>query len=63
MYLSDVFVCTANLAWVPALSLPIGRDEGLPVGGQLIGPMEGEGTIIRIAQALERVTDAAAEVR
>ncbi len=63
MYLSDVFVCTANLAWVPALSLPIGRDEGLPIGGQLIGPMEGESTIIRIAQALERALDATAEVR
>lgn len=63
MYLSDIFVCTANLAWVPALSLPIGRDQGLPVGGQLIGAEEGEGTIIRIAQALEAATDAVAEVR
>ena len=63
MYLSDVFVCTANLAWVPALSLPIGRDQGLPIGGQLIGAMEGEATIIRIAQALERAVDATAEVR
>ena len=63
MYLSDIFVCTANLAWVPALSLPIGRDQGLPIGGQLIGPVEGEGTIIRVAQALERATDPAAEVR
>ncbi len=63
MYLSDVYVCTANLAWVPALSLPIGRDQGLPIGGQLIGAMEGEGTIIRIAQALERAVDATAEVR
>ena len=63
MYLSDVFVCTANLALVPALSLPIGRDQGLPIGGQLIGPEEGEGTIIRIAQALEAATDASAEVR
>ncbi len=63
MYLSDIFVCTANLAWVPALSLPIGRDQGLPIGGQLIGAEEGEGTIIRIAQALEAVTDAVAEVR
>jgi len=63
MYLSDIFVCTANLAWVPALSLPIGRDAGLPIGGQLIGPMEGEGTIIRVAQALEQALDAAAEVR
>jgi len=63
MYLSDVFVCTANLAWVPALSLPIGRDQGLPIGGQLIGPMEGEGTIVRVALELERALDAAAEVR
>ncbi|HVO34899.1 MAG TPA: Asp-tRNA(Asn)/Glu-tRNA(Gln) amidotransferase subunit GatA [Gemmatimonadales bacterium] len=63
MYLSDVYVCTANLAWVPALSLPIGRDHGLPIGGQLIGAMEGEATIIRIAQALERAVDRAAEVR
>jgi len=63
MYLSDVYVCTANLAWVPALSLPIGRDQGLPIGGQLIGPMEGEGTIVRVALALERALDGAAEVR
>jgi aspartyl-tRNA(Asn)/glutamyl-tRNA(Gln) amidotransferase subunit A len=63
MYLSDIFVCTANLAGVPALSLPIGRDEGLPVGGQLIGAAEAESTIIRIALALEAATDATAEVR
>jgi aspartyl-tRNA(Asn)/glutamyl-tRNA(Gln) amidotransferase subunit A len=63
MYLSDVYVCTANLAWVPALSLPIGRDQGLPIGGQLIGPLEGEAAIIRVAQALERALDGAAEVR
>ena len=63
MYLSDVYVCTANLAWVPALSLPIGRDQGLPIGGQLIGAMEAESTIIRIALALERAVDATAEVR
>jgi aspartyl-tRNA(Asn)/glutamyl-tRNA(Gln) amidotransferase subunit A len=63
MYLSDVYVCTANLAWVPALSLPIGRDGGLPIGGQLIGPMEGEGTIVRIALAMEGALDATAEVR
>ena len=63
MYLSDIFVCTANLAGVPALSLPIGRDQGLPIGGQLIGAAEAEGTIVRIAQALEKATDATAEVR
>jgi aspartyl-tRNA(Asn)/glutamyl-tRNA(Gln) amidotransferase subunit A len=63
MYLSDVFVCTANLAGVPALSLPIGRDAGLPIGGQLIGPLEGEAEIIRIAQALEAVGEGMEEVR
>ncbi|MEK7667526.1 MAG: Asp-tRNA(Asn)/Glu-tRNA(Gln) amidotransferase subunit GatA [Gemmatimonadota bacterium] len=63
MYLSDIYVCTANLAGVPALSLPIGRDQGLPLGGQLIGPMEGEAEIVRIAQALERVVGGTEEVR
>jgi len=48
---------------VPALSLPIGRDAGLPIGGQLIGPMEGEAEIVRIAQALERVVGGTEEVR
>jgi aspartyl-tRNA(Asn)/glutamyl-tRNA(Gln) amidotransferase subunit A len=63
MYLSDIFVCTANLAQVPALSLPIGRDQGLPIGGQFIGAHEAEGTIIRLAQALEAALDGTAEVR
>ena len=48
---------------MPAPSLPLGRDQGLPFGGQLIGPLEGESAIVRIAQALERVVDGTAEVR
>ena len=65
MYLADIFTCTANLALVPALSLPIGRDQGLPLGGQLMGAEEGESTIIRIAQGLEAAIGdrAAGEVR
>ena len=63
MYLSDVFVCTANLAQICAMSLPIGRDQGLPLGGQLLGAAEGETTMIRIAQALEAAIDGTAEVR
>ncbi len=38
MYHADVFVCSANLAGIPAMSLPIGRSEGLPIGGQFMSP-------------------------
>jgi aspartyl-tRNA(Asn)/glutamyl-tRNA(Gln) amidotransferase subunit A len=54
MYLSDIFTCTANLAGVPALSLPIGRVDGLPVGGQLIAGHFAERQMLAIAYALER---------
>lgn len=54
MYLSDVFTVTANLAGVPALSVPVARVGGLPVGAQLIGRPWGEPTIVRIARALEQ---------
>ncbi len=54
MYLSDIFTCTANLAGVPAMSLPIGRVDGLPVGGQLIAPHFEEARMFAAAAALER---------
>lgn len=54
MYLSDVFTVTANLAGVPAISVPIGRVDGLPVGGQLIARRWEEVTLARAAAALER---------
>ena len=54
MYLSDVFTATANLAGVPAMSVPVGRVDGLPVGGQLIAPYFGEPVMLRVAAALER---------
>src|SRR2546430_16884206 len=38
MYLSDIFVVTPNLAGLPAMSLPIGRVKGLPLGGHLHAP-------------------------
>ena len=63
MYLADIFVCTANLAGLPALSLPVGRSEGLPIGGQLIGPAFSEARILSTAGLLERHLDAEAEVR
>ena len=55
MYLSDIFVVTANLAGLPAMSLPIGRIKGLPIGGQLIGQAFLEDEMIEAAYALERM--------
>jgi len=60
MYLSDIFTATANLAGIPALSLPIGRVEGLPVGGQVMGRHFGEVALFRVAGALERALGDAA---
>ena len=61
MYQSDVFVCPANLAKVPAVSLPIGKVNGLPVGGQLIGPRFGEATMLGAAHLLEGRLDSTRE--
>ncbi len=55
MYLSDVFTIPANLAGVPAVSIPCGLDEkGLPVGLQVAAPALGESMVLRVARALER---------
>ena len=55
MYLSDVFTIPANLAGVPAISIPCGLDErGLPVGLQITGPVLGERRVLGAAHALER---------
>jgi aspartyl-tRNA(Asn)/glutamyl-tRNA(Gln) amidotransferase subunit A len=61
MYLSDVFTVTANLAGLPAISLPIGRVKGLPVGGQFIGQAFLEDEMLEAAYALERVVPATEE--
>ncbi len=53
MYLSDVFTVTASLAGIPAMSLPIGRVDGMPVGGQLMANHFDEPTMFRAAYALE----------
>jgi len=58
MYLSDIFTVTANLAGIPAMSLPIGRVGGLPVGGQLLAPHFAEQRMFAVASALERALGA-----
>ena len=63
MYYADIFVCAINLSGLPAISIPVGRTEGLPVGAQLVAPMFDEERMIGVASLLERHIDAAAEVR
>jgi aspartyl-tRNA(Asn)/glutamyl-tRNA(Gln) amidotransferase subunit A len=63
MYLADIFVCPINLAGLPAVSIPAGRSEGLPVGAQLIAPAFEEERLLAAAAALEGVISAEAEVR
>jgi aspartyl-tRNA(Asn)/glutamyl-tRNA(Gln) amidotransferase subunit A len=54
MYLNDIFTIPANLAGVPAVSVPCGLDEaGLPVGLQFTAPVLAEATLFRAANALE----------
>ncbi len=54
MYLGDVCTCLANLAGLPAISVPAGRsDDGLPVGMQFLAPALQDATVLRVAAALE----------
>lgn len=54
MYLNDIFTVPANLAGLPALSVPCGEDSSrLPIGLQLMGPHFGEEKLLQIAHAFE----------
>ena len=57
MYLSDVCTLPINIAGVPALSIPAGFSEGLPVGMQIIGKPFAEETIMKIGHAYQQATD------
>jgi aspartyl-tRNA(Asn)/glutamyl-tRNA(Gln) amidotransferase subunit A len=57
MYLSDVFVVAVNLAGIPALSIPCGIANGLPIGMQIIGPHLSEETLLRIGHMYQSQTN------
>jgi len=56
MYMSDICTIPVNLAGIPALSMPCGLAEGLPVGLQIMGQPFAEGTVLKAAYAYEQAT-------
>jgi aspartyl-tRNA(Asn)/glutamyl-tRNA(Gln) amidotransferase subunit A len=57
MYLSDVHVVAVNLAGIPALSIPCGISNGLPIGMQIMGPHLSEEALLRIGHVYQSQTD------
>ncbi|WP_026701530.1 Asp-tRNA(Asn)/Glu-tRNA(Gln) amidotransferase subunit GatA [Salibacterium aidingense] len=57
MYANDILTIPVNLAGVPAISVPCGFSEGLPVGLQIISRPFEEGTVYRVAHAYEQAAE------
>ena len=57
MYLNDIYTIGANLAGLPAISVPCGFVQGLPVGLQIVGPHFSEARVLTAAHAFQRATD------
>ena len=57
MYANDICAVPANLAGIPAISVPGGLSDGLPVGVQLMGDHFTEPVLLRAARAAEQVAD------
>lgn len=58
MYMSDIFTIPMNLAGIPAISIPFGKDnKGLPIGIQIAGKWFEEGEIFQISYALEQLKE------
>jgi aspartyl-tRNA(Asn)/glutamyl-tRNA(Gln) amidotransferase subunit A len=57
MYLNDIYTIGANLAGLPAASIPCGFVQDLPVGLQIVGPHFSEARVLAAAHAFQRATD------
>ena len=61
MYLADIYTVTANLAGVPGISVPCGKNKhGLPIGVQVLGKYFDEPTVLRVAHVVEHAMAAMA---
>ena len=57
MYLNDICTIPANIAGIPAMSIPSGFSEGMPVGMQIMGNYFSENVILNAAYAFEQATE------
>jgi aspartyl-tRNA(Asn)/glutamyl-tRNA(Gln) amidotransferase subunit A len=57
MYLNDIYTIGANLAGIPALSVPCGLVAGLPVGLQIMGPVFSEARLLNAAHRYQKETE------
>ena len=57
MYLADILTVPANLAGIPAISVPCGKSEGMPVGLQIMGRMFEDERVIDVAYAYEQAVN------
>ena len=55
MYLADIMTVAPSLVGVPAVSVPIGSSQGLPVGLQIIAPMKHDRQLLTLAHNIEKV--------
>lgn len=57
MYLTDIMTVAANLTGIPAISIPAGSSDGLPVGVQLMAPQKADRQLLAVSEKMERILE------